>query len=95
MLRQKGRDLTQSYDKSPYTNRKSKKQRDNKNTPPRTSGLLSRTNEILSRTNDLLSHTNEILSYIIIKTTSIFLYSVGSYCIFILVLCSVRIHVLK
>ena len=29
------RDLTQSYDKSPYTYRKSKKQRDNTNTPPK------------------------------------------------------------
>ena len=27
--REKGKDLTQSYDKSPYTHRKSKKQRDN------------------------------------------------------------------
>ena len=27
--REKGRDLTQSYDKSPYTLEKSKKQRDN------------------------------------------------------------------
>ena len=35
---QKGRDLTQSYDKSPYTDRKkSKKQRDNTKTPPKTS----------------------------------------------------------
>ena len=28
-LREKGRDLTQSYDKRPYTHKKSKKQRDN------------------------------------------------------------------
>ena len=28
-VREKGRDLTQSYDKRPYTDRKSKKQRDN------------------------------------------------------------------
>ena len=35
--REKGRDLTQSYDKSPYTDRKSKKQRDNTKTPPTTS----------------------------------------------------------
>ena len=35
--REKGRDLTQSYDRSPYTNRKSKKQCDNTKTPPKTS----------------------------------------------------------
>ena len=34
---EKGRDLTQSYDKSPYTNKKSKPQRDNTKTPPKTS----------------------------------------------------------
>ena len=37
MLEKKGRDLTQSYDKSPYTDRKIKKQRDNTKTPPKTS----------------------------------------------------------
>ena len=31
---EKGRDLTHSYDKSPYTDRKSKKQRNNTKTPP-------------------------------------------------------------
>ena len=36
-LRVKGRDPTQSHDKSPYTDRKSKKQRDNTKTPPKTS----------------------------------------------------------
>ena len=36
MLREKGRDLTQSYDKSPYTHWKSKNQRDNTKTPPKT-----------------------------------------------------------
>ena len=35
--KRKRRDLTQSYDKSPYTDRKSKKQRDNTKTPPETS----------------------------------------------------------
>ena len=35
--REKGRDLTQSYDKNPYTTEKSKKQRDNTKTPPQTS----------------------------------------------------------
>ena len=35
---EKGKDLTQSYDKSPYTDKKkSKKQRDNTKTPPKTS----------------------------------------------------------
>ena len=37
ICREKGRDLTQSYDKSPYTDRKSKKQRDNTKTPPKAS----------------------------------------------------------
>ena len=36
-LREKGRDLTQSYDNSPYTDRKSKSQRDNTKTPPKPS----------------------------------------------------------
>ena len=36
-LREKGRDLNQSHDKSPYTHKKSKKQRDNTKTPPKTS----------------------------------------------------------
>ena len=36
-LREKGRDLTQSYDKSPYIVRKSQKQHDNTKTPPKTS----------------------------------------------------------
>ena len=37
-MRETGRDLTQSYAKSPYTHRKkSKKQRDNTKTPPKTS----------------------------------------------------------
>ena len=37
-VREKGRDLTQSYDKSPCTDRKIKKaQRDNTKTPPKTS----------------------------------------------------------
>ena len=35
--REKGRDLTQSCDKSPYTHRKIKKQRDNIKKPPKTS----------------------------------------------------------
>ena len=35
--RQKGRDLTQSYNNSPYTHRKSKKERDNTKTTPKTS----------------------------------------------------------
>ena len=35
--REKGRDLIQSYDKSPYTDRKSKKQRDNTKTQSKTS----------------------------------------------------------
>ena len=33
--REKGRDLTQFYDKSPYTHKKSKKQRDNTQMPPK------------------------------------------------------------
>ena len=36
IMREKGRDLTQSYDKSPYTHRNSKKQSDNTKTPPNT-----------------------------------------------------------
>ena len=34
---EKGRDLTQSYDKNPYVNRKYKKQNDSTKTPPKTS----------------------------------------------------------
>ena len=37
VAREKGRDLTQSYDKSSYTDRKSKKRRDDTKTPPKTS----------------------------------------------------------
>ena len=38
LIRVKRRDLTQSYDKRPYTHRKkSKKQHDNEKTPPKTS----------------------------------------------------------
>ena len=36
-VEKKGRDLTQSYDKSPYADRKSKTQRENTKTPPKTS----------------------------------------------------------
>ena len=37
IVREKGRDLTQSYNKSPTPSEKSKKQRDNIKTPPKTS----------------------------------------------------------
>ena len=37
VIREKGRDLTQSYDKRPYTHKKSKKQCDNIKTPPKNS----------------------------------------------------------
>ena len=37
MFREKERYLTRSYDNSPYTHRKSKKQHDNTKTPPKTS----------------------------------------------------------
>ena len=37
LKREKGRDLIQSYDKSPYTGRKIQKQRDNTKTPTKTS----------------------------------------------------------
>ena len=35
-VREKGRDLTQSCDKNPYTHEQSKKQHDNIKTPPKT-----------------------------------------------------------
>ena len=47
-LRENGRDLTQSYEKSPFTNKNSKKQSDNTKTPPKTS-ITQRLRTVLGR----------------------------------------------
>ena len=56
-IREKGRDLTQSYDKSPYTHeKKNKKQRDNTKTPSKTS-ITQRLRTDLGRSVDVTTAT--------------------------------------
>ena len=55
-MREKGRDLTQSYDKSPTPTEKSKKQRDNTKTPPKTS-IIQRLQTDLGRSVEVMIAT--------------------------------------
>ena len=52
-------DMTQTYDKRPYTQRKSKKQRDNTKTPPKTSITQRLRTDLVSWSND--SHTTGVV----------------------------------
>ena len=63
---EKGRDMTQSYDKSPYTHKKPQKQRGNTQTQPKTS-ITHRLRTYLGRfwINNLLSTLVQLLHYIL------------------------------
>ena len=53
-------DLTQSYDKTPYTNRKFEKPKDNTQTPPKTS-ITQRLQTDLGRSVGVISHPTGVV----------------------------------
>ena len=59
----KGRDMTQFYDKSPYTHRKIQKQRDNTQKKPPSTSITHRLRIDLGRSVEVTTACNEMLPY--------------------------------